>query len=387
MMQMEEESGSLLHDAKAWRELRAEMARRPDSVSSPAELANRWSAGKPITIVEKKHAVAGEDPHDYRSIAPYWWPDPASTDGLPYIRRDGEVNPEFYEYDQGALEAICQAVPSLVHDACLRGSAEHARRAGQFLRVFFLNPGSRMNPHLRFAQAVRGRCDGRGIGIIDTDAFVFLLDAVTRLPLNEEWTANDLAELKRWFSDYLDWLLTSDFGATEEAEHNNHGSWYDAQIGVFALFCGRLEEVGPRLKRNSYHRLETHIAPDGGQPAELSRTMALTYTTFNLLALACAARVGMKAGLDLWRYETANGAGLEKAVRWMLPFYMAERPWSYPQINPFEPSSAALLLNLAWEATGLEVFATARAKVEQHPWQRFAFLKGELTGRTSPQPR
>jgi hypothetical protein len=28
------------------------------------------------------------------SLAPYWWPDPKSPNGLPYIRRDGERNPE-----------------------------------------------------------------------------------------------------------------------------------------------------------------------------------------------------------------------------------------------------------------------------------------------------
>jgi hypothetical protein len=44
--------------------------------------------------MDKKLIADSGDKHDYMSIAPYFWPDPAKPDGLPYIRRDGEVNPE-----------------------------------------------------------------------------------------------------------------------------------------------------------------------------------------------------------------------------------------------------------------------------------------------------
>lgn len=34
------------------------------------------------------------DANDYVSLARYFWPDPNTPNGLPYIRRDGHVNPE-----------------------------------------------------------------------------------------------------------------------------------------------------------------------------------------------------------------------------------------------------------------------------------------------------
>ena len=48
---------------------------------------------KPTSVVEKNRTAASGDKHDYLSLAPYWWPDPDKEDGLPWIRRDGEVNP------------------------------------------------------------------------------------------------------------------------------------------------------------------------------------------------------------------------------------------------------------------------------------------------------
>src|SRR5436305_1129232 len=50
------------------------------------------SAG-PYSVMHKKLTPPSGDKHDYYSVGPYWWPDPSKPDGLPYIRRDGEVNP------------------------------------------------------------------------------------------------------------------------------------------------------------------------------------------------------------------------------------------------------------------------------------------------------
>lgn len=43
----------------------------------------------PYSVVDKAAPAASGDPHDYLSLAPYWWPDPDAPDGLPHIRRDG----------------------------------------------------------------------------------------------------------------------------------------------------------------------------------------------------------------------------------------------------------------------------------------------------------
>ena len=49
---------------------------------------------KPPSVMDKGVTPPSGDKHDYMSQAPYWWPDPTKPDGSPYIRKDGERNPE-----------------------------------------------------------------------------------------------------------------------------------------------------------------------------------------------------------------------------------------------------------------------------------------------------
>lgn len=222
------EKGSLLNDAATWREFRAAMAKRPGSAAVLGREADQWLHSGLITVVHKKTPGPTGDPHDYVSLAPYRWPDPGKPDGLPWIDRDGQVNPVFYDYDNPDLERLCRAVPWLLLHAEAAGSLPHARRAGRLLRAWFLDPETRMNPHLRFAQKVPGLADGTPGGIIDTTSLVFLADAASRLAFNADWTAAHLAGVKEWFGRYVDWLLTSEAGQKEGSAMNNHGSWYDA---------------------------------------------------------------------------------------------------------------------------------------------------------------
>ena len=47
----------------------------------------------PITITKFRAQHSQGGPNDFYSNADYWWPDPAKTNGLPYVQRDGESNP------------------------------------------------------------------------------------------------------------------------------------------------------------------------------------------------------------------------------------------------------------------------------------------------------
>src|SRR5205823_7105303 len=48
----------------------------------------------PWSVMDKTRVAPSGDKHDYVSYAPYWWPDSTKPNGLPYIQRDGLVNPE-----------------------------------------------------------------------------------------------------------------------------------------------------------------------------------------------------------------------------------------------------------------------------------------------------
>lgn len=375
---------TLLHPARAWERLGAEVAAAPASLPALAGEAALWRTGTLPSVVRKKHPSPSGDPRDYYSIAPYAWPDSKRPDGKPWITRDGQTNPEFYQYDSQALETLCTAVQRLAAHAFLATDAADAQRAGRFLRTWFVDPATRMNPHLSYAQAIPGRHTGSATGIIDTTSLIFLFDAVTRLPLNEQWTAADLAATRAWAAQYVEWLLGSAAGKKEGSALNNHGTWYDAQVACFALFAGNPEIARAQIEKTARERIAKQIEPDGRQPHELRRTLALTYTTYNLLALACLARAGEHVGIDLWHWTSDDGRSLRGALNWVLPFYRGEQTWSHPQIRPFDATSAAPLLFLAWQGTGDASLLTASQKVETHAWQRVIFSKSGMSGRKAP---
>lgn len=389
----------LLTDLQAWQAYRTAMQANPDAVEQLRQTAFAKLSLKRFSVVDKNTAPPGGTLHDFTSIGPYWWPDPAKPDGLPYIRRDGERNPESLDTDRAAMESLGLAVSSLIHYAWIDdsagriGSEPHARQAARLLRAWFLEPETRMNPHLRFAQRIPGISEGRGIGIIDTAMLCFLLDEVSLFEHmadtsewgDEVWTAGDRAGLRQWFSDYLDWLLTSDHGRDECKEHNNHGTWYDAQVATFAVFCGRPEIARRQINEFARGRIAAQIAPDGSQPHELARTLSLTYSTFNLLGFAVLARVDARvpqspvddknAPVALWQWRAENGAGIIPALDWLLPYELGERAWPHRQIKPFDRlASAAWFYRLAGQETGNALYTDAARKLARQPWEAVSYF-------------
>ncbi|OGV54838.1 MAG: hypothetical protein A2X45_02135 [Lentisphaerae bacterium GWF2_50_93] len=310
--------------------------------------------------------------NDYVSMAPYWWPDPQKPDGLPYIRRDGETNPEHYNTDRTQLEHLCDAVSCLTIQSFVSENEIHASHVGRLLRCWFLEPSTMMNPHLRYAQYIPGRCEGRGLGLIDTMNLCHMLDMVSHLPFSKSWTQNDLSGLKDWVGSYLEWFLKSEHGQTECREFNNHGTWYDTQVVCFAVFCGQDKIARDQIENHVYPRISSQIEPDGSQPHELARTLSMSYCTFNLTGFAILSRLSRQMGIDLWGWKTADGRGILPAIRWMLPYYMGRKNWNWTQLNEFPPSKAAFLLSLAAEDTQDGEIIEAAGKLAEFPWSKIS---------------
>lgn len=337
-----------------------------DEALSPALERLREEAGEaldagPFTVVEKDAVPPSGDKHDYMSIGPYWWPDPSKPDGLPYIRRDGEVNPERHQGDNTRLRHLASAVETLGLAYYLFGHEPYAEHAAHLLRIFFLDPQTRMNPHLQFGQAIPGRVTGRGIGLIDTACLPGLIDAVGMLEGADAWSEDDQKRLAAWFDAYLDWMLTSAHGRAEQRTRNNHGTWYDVQIGSFAMFVGRNELTRATLTDWSKGRIAGQIDPDGAQPHELARTLSLNYSAMNLRGFMQLAALGDRVGVDLWNYRTDDGRGIRPALDFLIPFARGEREWTHRQIRPF--SYCALIPHLrraanAYQEPAYEELAT-----------------------------
>jgi|SRR5262245_19051608 len=301
----------------------------------------------PFTIVHKPKAPPSGDKHDYVSMAPYFWPDPDKKDGLPYIRRDGRVNPERDKYDRPLLGSMSDAVGTLGLAYYLTGDERYAAHAAKLMRVWFLDAETRMNPNLNFAQFILGVTDGRGIGLIDTVSLLPVVDAVGLLRGSRHWTRADQAGMEAWFKDYLHWMRTSKNGKEEAAARNNHGTWYDVQVATYALFVGERDSVVKLLDESKAKRISPQIEPDGRQPLELKRTKSFGYSAFNLRGLFALATLGDQVGVDLWRYETKDGRGIRKAIDWLTPYATGEQKWEHEQIIPLRGESLAPLLRRA----------------------------------------
>ena len=310
--------------------------------------ADRALAAGPFSVTHKNLLPPSGDKHDYLSIAPYWWPNPNTPNGLPYIRRDGEVNPERDQTsDRKRLDHMIQAVKSLALAYYLTGRDDHAAHAAKLLRAWFLDQATKMNPKLKYAQAVPGRNSGRAAGIIETHDLTELIDAAVLLNGSKSWSELDHKHLQSWFNSYLSWLLESTEGKAEAKAENNHGIWYDVQVAAFAIFVGHDESAKKVLTEFPAKRIARQIEPDGRQPRELARTQAWNYSIFNLEALFNAASIADKVGIDLWNYRTTDRRSIRQALDWLIPFATGERKWSYKQISMFEPVKLAPLIRRA----------------------------------------
>lgn len=291
----------------------------------------------PFTVMAKSVMPPSGDRHDYMSFGPYWWPNPDTEDGLPYIRRDGQVNPESKgdRADTTNLGSMATAVDQLALAYFFTGQKAYADRAALLLHTWFLNPETLMNPHLDYGQSIPGITEGRGIGIIDTLRLLKVTDAAILLQDSGAWTADDHAALKRWYHDFLNWLQTSPNGLDESRTTNNHSTWYDAQVAGFALFVGEDEVARKTLEAAGPRRIATQIEPDGSQPHELARTRTLSYSLFNLQGFFTLARLGEHVDVDLWHFEVGGSSALQSALDFLAPHADPDCPWSLPQITEF----------------------------------------------------
>jgi hypothetical protein len=285
--------------------------------------------------MDKELVPPSGDKHDYMSTGPYWWPDPTKPNGLPYVRRDGERNPDHdtSQTDSYSFHAMLAAVQTLSLAFREGGDERHAAYAAELLRVWFVKPASRMNPNLDYGQGIAGRVAGRGAGIIETRGLAKLTAALEWLSRSKSWTEADQQGLRTWFSQYLDWLLSSENGRKEASARNNHGSWYDVQVAALALFAGNREIAGRAIEEAKKKRIGSQIEPDGRQPFELERTRSFSYCLFNLEALYDLAALGEKVGVDLWHFQASDGRSLRAALDFLAPYVDASRKWPYPQLH------------------------------------------------------
>ncbi|WP_421703037.1 alginate lyase family protein [Aliiroseovarius sp.] len=297
----------------------------------------------PYTVTDKTALPPSGDPQDYFNPAPYWWPNPDTPTGIPYVFRDGERIPgtRLYEpasdsFDRTRLQRLFDDTTVLALAWKATGKAEYATHAAALIRTWFIDPETSMNPHLRYSQPRSQKLNDEGSksGLIEMKDLYYLLDAVRLVEQAGELTAPERASLREWLAEYLDWLQTADQGQQERATNNNHGTCFDLQTGAIAAFLGDTDLLR-RTFRTSRERVLEQFEPDGTQPHEMKRTQTQHYTHFNLQCWMNLVTLADSCGDNLWQFEGADGRGLAVAFSWLMP-YLAQPDWPFEQIEAFD---------------------------------------------------
>lgn len=290
--------------------------------------ANRYLSEAPITITATRATRSAGGIHDFYSEGDYWWPDPSDST-KPYVRRDGETNPDNFVAHRDAMRRLSQIVPALVAAYELTRDPRYAQRAIQHLRAWFVAESTRMNPNLQYAQAIKGVTTGRGTGIIDTIHLVEVAQAALELERLGMLRDTDLSAIKDWFRQYVAWMTTSRNGLDEKHATNNHSAAWALQVAAFARFAGdsaHLNEMHGFFKDT----LLAQMAPDGSFPRELARTKPYGYSLFQLDVMATLAQVLSTPREDLWTYEASGGRGMRRALAYMYPYIENKSLWPKP---------------------------------------------------------
>lgn len=283
-------------------------------------------------ITDIKIPRVSGDIHDYASIGPYWWPNPDTPDGLPYVRHDGVGNPQAKENIKmgdvcGRIKKL--ALASFYFDDMRASCAEYFNRQ---LYDWYVNPETRMNPHAKYAQSIPGVCDGRASGLVDFRSTRNVINAIAimeELGIADEST---VLGVRDWFYKFTDYMLTSELGITADGKKGNHGTSYDTQILSAAIFCDRAS-LAKRICKTAYDtRVLANICPDGSQPEELKRTRAINYSLCNLELLVVIAAMAERLGDDrYWQVDEKRGeCVLLSAINFIAPHVMN------PENSPYE---------------------------------------------------
>ncbi len=290
--------------------------------------ADRMMAEKPVTVTSSfcKRSTGGQ--HDFYSEGDYWWPDPANPTG-PYLQKDGQSNPDNFSNHRLAMIRLSDITATLTSAFLLTGKQKYAAKALEHLDAWFVDPATRMNPDMLYAQAIWGRFTGRGIGLIDAYHLVEVAQSVKILIGRSAIPATEAIKIKAWFSSFLTWMTTHQYGIDEMNAKNNHGTCWVATASSMATLV-----EDEKIKKMCADRFKNILLPsqmdqDGSFPLEIKRTKPFGYSLFNIDAFCNVARILSTPDDNLWSFTTPDGKSLKKGLEYIYPFIADKSSWPF----------------------------------------------------------
>lgn len=282
----------------------------------------------PISITQHRAPLSEGGPHDFFSMSDYYWPDPTKPDGKPFVQRDGQSYPGLFNEHRMAVMQLRDAVAALAAAYQVTGGEPYAAKAAELLRVFFVDPATRMNPNLEHAQVMVGKpAPTRGIGIIDTLHLIEVPMAIRALQGSAAFTPELMNGLRGWFRDYLVWLRDNPRGKDEGRRTNNHAVAFWLQVAAFCQVAPDEALLAECRRQFKEVFVAVQMAPDGSFPLELKRTKPYAYSIFQLDNLATLCQLLATAEDNLWTFELPDGRGMRKAMAYLHPYLADKSSW------------------------------------------------------------
>ena len=290
--------------------------------------ADQFMKEKPVTITASSCKRSAGGKNDFYSEGDYWWTDPANPTG-PYIQKDGKTNPENFVDHRLAMIRLSEVTATLTSAWVLTANQKYAAQATKHLHAWFVNPATRMNPDMLYAQAIWGRFTGRGIGLIDAYHLVEVAQSAKILIDGKVISDKEALEIKEWFSCFLTWMCTHPYGTDEMNAKNNHGTCWAVTVAAMADLTGNEEVIKLCTDRFKTIFLPLQMAGDGSFPLELKRTKPYGYSLFNIDAMCNLAQILSTPEDNLWEFKTPDGKSLKKGMKYIYPYMKDKSKWPF----------------------------------------------------------
>ena len=281
--------------------------------------ANKNLSEKPITVTSYYSERSAGGNHDFFSEGDYWWPDTNNING-PYIQKDGLTNPDNFTAHRKAMIRFSKIVANATSAYLLTKDKKYATHAIKHIKAWLIDSNTIMNPSLLYAQAIKGKVTGRGIGIIDMIQLIEVAKSIEILEQAHMINRLDSTKIHQWFKNYLNWVTTHPYGIEERDAKNNHGTCWVMQVSAFAHLVKNDVLFNDCKERFNKIILPNQMAKNGSFPLELKRTKPYGYSIFNLDAVMTIAHI-----------HNIRDSNLKKAVDFMYPFIKDKSSWSYPK--------------------------------------------------------
>ncbi len=221
-------------------------------------------------------------------------------------------------------------VATLTSAYVLTGDERYASHAIGHLRAWFVDEATRMAPHLRYAQAIKGRATGRGTGIIDTIHLVEVARSARLLESSRSFDGTGRPRrqgLVRRLPGVAHHARVRRCRARREEQPRHLLG--DAGGGLCAAHRGSRRCSISAATATSACWCRTRWPQDGSFPLELKRTKPYGYSLFNLDAFAAICQILSTPSDDLWAWTTPDGRGIRRAVAFLYPYIKDKSAWPF----------------------------------------------------------